>query len=397
MSFTSPTARPFSPRHRPPPIQVRQSPAPDQRDAAVSFAPSPAQRASLLSNIRTRNENAGHPRTPYPPGYSTPKKQQQYAGSPHVSSVNNSSPSSSDEDVRDDTTEGEKLDPRVYAALHAKQQELLATSMYIAQQQQRIQLAMMNTAQQQLQQQYHQQQQPQYYQDHDGNVWFMPNGEAHPYSGVYGNYVTPSQHASPRIGSPASMTSMYGAEHSGVQTQEFYSMGNGSTASLNSSNGKAGKRQAHKKSSSLSSLSSVQFLPQGQSGPAKKSASPIPSSTQFDEYRVEIGSRASTPSSDASANGNTNPYAPIRQPMVPITVEELMKPVNSKLNFWSVDVARLNTTAEGRKVRGKVVIKGTWQKNWVGEDLKTLWDSVEKDVNGISEVAMGVSEPGVKS
>ncbi|KAK9321120.1 hypothetical protein V1517DRAFT_327274 [Lipomyces orientalis] len=393
MSFTSPTARPFSPRHRPPPIQVQQSQVPDQRDAAVSFARSPAARASLLSNIRTRNENVGHPRTPYPPGYSTPKKQQ-YAGSPYVSSVNNSSPSSSDEDVRGDTAGEEKLDPRVYAALHAKQQELLATSMYIAQQQQRIQLAMMNAAQQQLQQQHHQQQQPQYVQDHDGNVWFMPNGEAHAYSGVYGNYVTQSQHASPRTGSPASMTNMYGAEYSGVQTQEFYSVGNDSTASLNSSNGKSGKRQAHKKSSSLSS---VPYTPQGQLGPAKKSASPIPSSTQFDEYRVEIGSRASTPSSDMSANGNSNPYAPIRQPIVPITLEELKKPVNSELNFWSVGLARLNTSTEGRTERGKVVIKGSWEKNWIGEDLKTLWGSVEDGVNGISEVTMGVSELGVKS
>ncbi|KAK9351636.1 hypothetical protein V1523DRAFT_416278 [Lipomyces doorenjongii] len=386
MSLTNPTAKPFSPRHRPPPIQLRHAQAPDQRDAAVSFAPTPAARASLLSNIRTRNENLAHPRTPYPPGYSTPKKQQ-YTEAPY--GVNNSSPSSSEEDLRDEAKEEERLDPRIYAALHAKQQELLATSKYIAQQQQRIQLAMMNAAQQQLQQQFQQQQQQQYYQDPDGNVWLMPPGDMYSHSGVYGNYVTPSQQSSPRTGSPSSITSMYGAEYAGVQTQELYSMGNGSTSSLGSNNGKAGRRKAHKKSSSLSS---VQFGPHVQSGQAKKPVSPSPLSTKFDEYRVEVGTRGASPSGDMSANGNSNPYAPIRQPMIPITLEELKKSVNSKLNFWSVGVARLRTSTEGRNMRGKVIIDGTWEKNWVDEDLKKLWRIAEGGVNGILEVEKGVNE-----
>ncbi|KAK9485130.1 hypothetical protein V1527DRAFT_467611 [Lipomyces starkeyi] len=394
MSFTSPTATPFSPRHRPPPIQVEHAPVPDQRDAAVSFAPTPAARASLLSNLRTRNENLGHPRTPYPPGYSTPKKQQ-YTEPRY--GVNNSSPSSSEEDLRDEAKEEERLDPRIYAALHAKQQELLATSKYIAQQQQRIQLAMMNAAQQQLQQQFQQQQQQQaqYYQDPDGNVWLMQPGDMYAYSGVYGNYVTPSQQSSPRTGSPSSITG-YGAEYTGGQQQELYSMGNGSTSSLSSSNGKAGRRkaQAHKKSSSLSS---VQLAPHVQPGQGKKSVSPSPLSTQFDEYRVEVGTRTSSPSSDMSENGNSNPYAPIRQPMIPITLEELKKSVNSELNFWSVGVARLRTSTEGRKERGKVIIHGTWKKNWVNEDLKELWGIRKEGVNGISAVEKGVNELSIES
>ncbi|KAK9366978.1 hypothetical protein V1509DRAFT_627871 [Lipomyces kononenkoae] len=396
MSFTSPTAKPFSPRHRPPPIQVQQGQTTkDKREPSVSFASSPAARASLLSNIRTRNENLGHPRTPYPPGFATTPKKQVYNES--VYGVNHSSPSSSDEDIREMATAEERLDPRVYAALHAKQQELLATSQYIAQQQ-RIQLAMMTSAQQQLQLQYQQQQQgAQYYQDQSGNVWLMPpGGDAYAYSGVYGNYLVPSQQSSPRTGSPGSGPNMYGAEITGVQTQEFYSMGsvgNGSTASVNSSNGKAGKRKVHKKSSSLSS---VQLAPHVQPAQAKKSGSPSPPSTQFGDYRVEVGSRSSSPSSDVVANGNGNVYAPVRQPMIPITLEELSKPANSELNFWSVDIARLCTSKEGRTERGNVVVSGTWETTWVDEDLQKSWGLRDEDLTAVSDIENGVNELSIE-
>ncbi|KAK9241149.1 hypothetical protein V1525DRAFT_98683 [Lipomyces kononenkoae] len=398
MSFTSPTARPFSPRHRPPPIQVEQEETTkDKREPSVSFASSPAARASLLSNLRTRNENLGHPRTPYPPGFVATPKKQVYNES--VYGVNHSSPSSSEEDIREPATSEERLDPRVYAALHAKQQELLATSQYIAQQQ-RIQLAMMSSAQQQLQLQYQyqqQQQQTQYYQDQGGNVWLMPqSGDSYAYSGVYGNYLVPSQQSSPRTGSPGSTANMYGSEYTGNQTQELYSMGNGSTASVNSSNGKAGKRKAHKKSSSLSS---VQLAPHVQPGQAKKSGSPGPSSTtQFNEYRVEVGTRASSPSNDVIANGNGgNVFAPIRQPMIPITLEELGKSANSELNFWSVGIARLCTSKEGRTERGKLVANGSWEKTWVDEDLMKLLGIEDKGLTAVSDVEDGVDELSIGS
>ncbi|KAK9468121.1 hypothetical protein V1512DRAFT_95607 [Lipomyces arxii] len=90
MASTNPEARPFTPRHRPAPIQVAESPS-----EGVRFARSP-----MLNSLRVSRDI---PRTPYP--------------------------------LAVEQDEGE-----AYAVLQAKQQEILVTSMHIAAQQQRIQM-----------------------------------------------------------------------------------------------------------------------------------------------------------------------------------------------------------------------------------------------------------------
>ncbi|KAK9381200.1 uncharacterized protein V2V93DRAFT_368589 [Kockiozyma suomiensis] len=349
----NPNARPFSPRHRPPPIKVQQQkqqqiPAQDQ-SGGVSFAPSPQYKNSSRKNERFydgQQQQQRMPRTPFPPGVkgsrsSTPNRvnssyprhsqqSQQVTQQGYAVMYNNAEEGTPP--LYTDDKAGDVVDAQAYAGLLAKQQEMLASSMYAAQQQQqKLQAAMMQNVaaqQQQQQQQYYggygqyyqqsPQQQLQYVQDQDGNYWYVPTQT--PDLVQYSQYSSAS--ASPaRINSPLPVY--------GVDTI---------------TGGK--QKKGHRRTASAST--------------DKRSPSPAtPYNPAFDEYKVAVGTRTSTANGNGSgANGaNGAEMLPSRQPMLPITLEELKKSVHGELNFWSVGVSRLDVNEEGRCERGKAVVE----------------------------------------
>ncbi|KAK9452399.1 uncharacterized protein V1518DRAFT_369655 [Limtongia smithiae] len=422
-------------RHRPPPIRVdsaekQSSPTGStQTTQDVTFrTESPARRggrsnnnngSSVASNLRTsRYENGTYPRTPYPPG--TPKRNQSpYYGASQQQRGASPSP------YAGVGTGDDRMDPQVYAALQSKQQELLATSIYIAQQQERIKLALSMQ----------QQQQPAggapgspgmqtyYYRDQEGNVWAYPTN---PYTSTYG--APPSPYggypgvlpASAGIAPTASPSrAAYGqfvanTLAAGQAGHSLYSMGNGSTPSLHtvssssgsstpSKNGKQRTNKGHKKAMSLTLGDLTMQMPPA--NPHSPSHSPAPGATtttaapagppgpQFDEYKVTVGSKFTGSTSGASGSNLSNSgssttstmQAPVRQPLIPVTLEELKKTANTGVNFWQVGVARWDGAAEGRRARGAAVVGKSVEEGDAGASavLKMTWTS-----QGLAQLAL---------
>lgn len=109
---------------RPTPIRI-----PDSRQSNISQS-TPSPRAALVAELRSATD-----RRKRDAGVNSPP------GSPGLNNLRATTPLSSASSSHGGNSAGSET-ARVYAALYAKQQELLATSMLISQQQQRIQDAM---------------------------------------------------------------------------------------------------------------------------------------------------------------------------------------------------------------------------------------------------------------
>ncbi|KAK9480616.1 hypothetical protein V1514DRAFT_148623 [Lipomyces japonicus] len=331
-SQPNPNARPFSPRHRPPPIKI--SPPPGIDTSHVQFAPIPvnlSSRASLLSGLRTSRT----PDSSQPGEYSSnpqPTHHWKYPHSPYVV-PNISSPSTPSDDDISGFTQGaeESVDPNVYAALQSRQQDLMATSLLIAHQQEQIQQAMFNTAYQQQQQQ----QLPlqvnydgnQYYQDGEGNVWLI---SSNPY--VQPQLVQQANHVfaqSARRGSPRargtgglhydSENSQFQNTNSSPSNRGLYNLGNGSAPSLLRK-----QRKGHRKTSSLDASR------------VSASATLNSPSNQYDDYQITEVTTGLVLSSSSSKQ-----FAPVRQPVIPIPSADLKKNEFQHLNFYATEISRL--------------------------------------------------------
>ncbi|KAK9458271.1 hypothetical protein V1511DRAFT_454930 [Dipodascopsis uninucleata] len=398
-------------RHRPPPIVSTLANTTDSNDyyrnlnghslsngdnqVNVTFAPNTGtpNRSALLSGLRTSRSKDLPARSPYPPGLIPTPTKSTTTDKGYGNSMNkdiNMSYVPKYVGYGDDISEEEQMDPKIYAALQAKQNELMATSMYIAQQQQRIQMAMISAANFQQQQQgpntynHYRQASPQpiqYYQDSEGNIWAMPTEPQQTLPAMQ-THVTAS--ASPRVASPVSNS--WESDTLGYGTV-FYSQGNNSASSLTSNNNKNNKRNSayntvysgnnnsgtngnskpHKRNSSIPS-----FAGTGNTNTLnnRKSASP-PVGPQFDEYRFDNAQLAKTAINKGPDIISTNQFAPSRQPLIPITLEELRKSANSDLNFKVVGVSRLTFDSRGGPIVNSSAIKVD------DNELRALWSAAE--------------------
>ncbi|KAK9460000.1 uncharacterized protein V1516DRAFT_475199 [Lipomyces oligophaga] len=240
--------------------------------------------------------------------------------------------------------EANSMDPQVYAALQAQQQELIATSQLIADQQQQIQVAMLNAAQQQ------QQLQQGYYiasaQSPYGGGFTDAMSAQEVMSGYdYGYGYDANLAVQAPISVPIGSTTGQFSELAGLEGLSLSEQTSGSSSRVSTPQ-PTGRRKAPKKTAS--SLAS--------GGAATSSGTNV---NPYGMYKVTEGSKwTGGPTSGTGGLGSSKTEgAPLRQPLIPITLEELGKNTNSDLNFWAPDIARLDLGSEGRRKRGAAVIE----------------------------------------
>ncbi|KAK9472384.1 uncharacterized protein V1510DRAFT_448406 [Dipodascopsis tothii] len=221
----------------------------------------------------------------------------------------------------------DSMDPQLYAALQAKQKDLMATSMYIAQQQQRIQAAMYAAMQQQPAPEGYS-----YVQDANGNIWYHPVAEPYTkaaYGQTNGFYDSFGGKNKPKAyGQDPALGLAQGRNKAAHRKSTSMSVTNGNLGAYLSKSPAGYKKPTDERRQSFAPGPGGLGLP----APSANGRKQRPMSMIGPSAESPLSSGASTPSS-VLPEGH-----PMRQPSIPVSVDELRR--SPETNFHGAVVAQ---------------------------------------------------------